>query len=67
MEKVWYPIIDYSKCTSCGACKNICNRGVFKQTSGKPVVENPQNCIYGCRDCQKSCKVGAIIYISEDW
>ncbi len=66
MSKNWYPIIDYEKCARCLSCVEFCPHGVFGVEGGKPVVENPDNCIEFCRGCQKGpCEHEAIRYSGE--
>ena len=56
MEK---PYIDYSKCTACGTCIDVCPVGVFEKEGDKVVVKNPDACIQ-CRACEVSCPEKAI-------
>lgn len=70
MSKNWYPVIDYSKCTECGICVNICPQDVYDKGKGpRPVVINAKDCIEGCHGCGNVCTYGAIEYASEntDW
>jgi len=63
MSKFWYPVIDYEKCSGCLLCVEFCPHGVLIKESGKPVVDNPDNCIEFCRGCQRGvCENDAIIY-----
>jgi NAD-dependent dihydropyrimidine dehydrogenase PreA subunit len=63
LSKGWYPVIDYEKCTECGVCFEKCPYGVYVLVENKPVVMEPENCIHGCRGCQKLCPAGAIDYV----
>lgn len=68
MSKIWYPIIDYAKCTACNKCIEACKHGVFKQDeqTGKPKLSYSQGCITGCHFCQKVCPEHAITYFGDD-
>ncbi len=67
MAKAWYPVIDYEKCIECGACIEKCKHGVYDQSKAPtPVVENPDNCLYGCHGCGNICPSGAISYVGEE-
>ncbi len=57
------PVVDYSKCTSCGACVRVCPRGLFEiRTLG----EGGQMVYVACRNMQKgalarkNCKAACI-------
>ncbi|MBQ8465338.1 MAG: RnfABCDGE type electron transport complex subunit B [Alphaproteobacteria bacterium] len=56
------PVVDYKKCTSCGACVKRCPRGLFEI---RPIQENMQVYV-ACRNQQKgavarkNCKVACI-------
>lgn len=59
----WYPIIDYKKCMWCFKCFSFCKNWVYQiDQDGKPFVANPQNCVPGCRGCEKVCPVWAITH-----
>lgn len=66
MTKTWYPVIDYEKCSECGACNEKCKHGVY-DTSKKPtpVVVYPEGCIQGCHGCGKLCPQQAIQYVGD--
>lgn len=60
-ETIWDPTIDYNKCIWCLACFNFCKQRVYKlDENGKPFVVKPENCVPGCRGCEKVCPVWAI-------
>ncbi|MCD6323969.1 MAG: ATP-binding protein, partial [Desulfurococcales archaeon] len=58
--KIMLPVIDYSKCTSCGVCVKICDTGaLIASKDGRPFVL-PRLCS-GCRSCYFACPEKAII------
>ncbi len=61
---IWYPKIDYSKCTGCGLCLLSCGNDVFRWSDqkGVPVVANPGSCVMGCTTCAKLCPEDAISF-----
>lgn len=64
MVKKWHPVIDYSRCTECGHCIDLCANDVYdKSKSPKPVVKYPENCVEGCQYCGVMCGSNAISYI----
>ena len=66
MSKNWYPVIDYKKCTECGACTNKCKNGVYDQRKAPtPVVIAPNNCVQGCHGCGNLCPTKAINYVGD--
>ncbi len=61
--KPWYPVLDYSLCTSCQKCMNFCLFGVYTLSDeGKVIVENPDNCKDLCPACARTCPRGAIVF-----
>ena len=62
----WYPVIDYSLCTSCGQCRDFCLFGVYSvysvEDGGKVVPTKPDNCKPGCPACSRVCPAGAIMF-----
>ena len=45
----WFPMIDYSRCTSCGQCADFCLFGVYEKIDNKVVVVNPKGCKNNCQ------------------
>lgn len=67
MTKLWYPVIDYVKCTECGTCIEKCSHGVYnKEKVPAPIVISPENCIDKCHGCGNLCPVGAITYVGDN-
>jgi NAD-dependent dihydropyrimidine dehydrogenase PreA subunit len=58
----WYPVIDYSRCTSCGQCADFCLFGVYEKPNGKINVINPEGCKNNCPACARICPQTAIIF-----
>jgi NAD-dependent dihydropyrimidine dehydrogenase PreA subunit len=58
----WYPLIDYSRCTSCGQCADFCLFGVYKKEEGRVIVTNPEGCKNNCPACARICPATAIIF-----
>jgi NAD-dependent dihydropyrimidine dehydrogenase PreA subunit len=66
MSKNWYPVIDYTLCTECGNCTDMCEHGVYdKEKAPMPKVIFPDGCVEGCRGCGNICPSDAISYIGE--
>lgn len=51
-------IVDHEKCNLCGLCVELCPSLVFKNESGKVVVN--ENLCIGCLGCIPLCPVKAI-------
>ena len=58
----WYPVIDYSRCTTCGQCADFCLFGVYDKTPDKVKVINPKGCKDQCPACARICPAAAIIF-----
>ena len=58
----WYPVIDYSRCTTCGQCSDFCLFGVYDKTPEKVLVVNPKGCKDQCPACARICPAAAIIF-----
>ncbi|SPF49038.1 putative 4Fe-4S ferredoxin [Candidatus Desulfosporosinus infrequens] len=65
MSTKWYPFIVESKCTGCIACVEFCEYGVLEEIDSKAHVMSKDNCIEGCKDCQKYCITKAIYFPDE--
>ena len=57
--KTFLPIIDYSKCTACGACVKACDTGALIGARGRPPIVMPRLCS-GCMACYYVCPFRAI-------
>ncbi len=67
MTKLWYPVIDYSICTECGACIAKCSHSAYdKARAPVPVVVHPEKCIDHCHGCGNICPAGAINYVGDE-
>jgi MinD superfamily P-loop ATPase len=55
----FFPIIDYKKCTACGACAKVCDTGAIVMAKGKPPMIMPRLCS-GCKACIYACPFDAI-------
>jgi formate hydrogenlyase subunit 6/NADH:ubiquinone oxidoreductase subunit I len=53
------PIIDSSKCISCGLCVEKCPGHAVEMTSTGPAFSRPVACTY-CGLCEDLCPAGAI-------
>ncbi len=58
----WYPVIDRSRCTSCGHCMQFCIFGVYEIEERRVVAVQPDNCKPGCPACARVCPEGAIVF-----
>jgi len=58
----WFPMIDYSRCTSCGQCAEFCLFGVYEKSDGKVLVVNPKGCKNNCPACARICPQTAIVF-----
>lgn len=58
----WFPIIDHSRCNTCGQCADFCLFGVYEKIDGKVVVANPKECKNNCPACARICPQTAIIF-----
>ncbi len=58
----WYPVIDYTRCSSCGQCADFCLFGVYEKKNGKVIVVNPAGCKENCPACGRICPETAIVF-----
>lgn len=57
--EIFYPLIDYKKCTACGACAKVCDTGAIVMAKGRPPLVLPRLCS-GCKACMFVCPYDAI-------
>ncbi len=57
--KIFFPRIDYSKCTICGACAKVCDTGAIIMSKNRPPIVMPRLCS-GCKACMYACVYDAI-------
>jgi NAD-dependent dihydropyrimidine dehydrogenase PreA subunit len=63
VDRRWYPVIDYSRCTNCLECIDFCLFGVYGMDRQETIlVEQPDNCRLGCPACSRVCPENAIIF-----
>jgi Pyruvate/2-oxoacid:ferredoxin oxidoreductase delta subunit len=63
LDRRWYPVIDYSRCTNCMECIDFCLFGVYGVDQNERIlVENQDNCKRGCPACSRVCPEHAIIF-----
>lgn len=55
------PVIDYERCTSCGACVKVCSSLTIIDIEGRPTIE-PDNGLgcFACGQCVAACAFDAI-------
>ena len=58
----WYPMIDYSRCNTCGQCADFCLFGVYEKIDNKIEVVNPKGCKNNCPACGRICPATAIVF-----
>ncbi len=58
----WFPMIDYSRCNTCGQCADFCLFGVYEKYDNKVVVVNPKGCKNNCPACGRICPQTAIVF-----
>jgi NAD-dependent dihydropyrimidine dehydrogenase PreA subunit len=58
----WFPLIDYSRCNTCGQCADFCLFGVYEKHENKVVVVNPKGCKNNCPACGRICPQTAIVF-----
>lgn len=57
----WFPVIDYDRCTGCGACLSFCLFGVYGR-EGAIQVLRPDACKPHCPACARVCPERAILF-----
>jgi len=63
-EKVSVPILDVSRCISCGICAKICPVDAIEMVDGRPVID-PEKCT-GCGLCIEKCPFNALSFPEKD-
>jgi len=58
----WFPVIDYSRCNTCGQCADFCLFGVYEKHENKVVVVHPKGCKNNCPACGRICPQTAIVF-----
>lgn len=58
----WYPVIDYTRCNTCGQCADFCLFGVYEKRDNKVVVVHPKGCKNNCPACGRICPQTAIVF-----
>ncbi len=58
----WFPLIDYSRCSSCGQCTDFCLFGVYEKEGDKVMVIHPEGCKNNCPACARICPQSAIVF-----
>lgn len=62
--RVFRPVYDHEKCTSCGMCQLVCPEGCVFETAKK---HDPDlDFCKGCGLCAKECPAAAITMIKEE-
>lgn len=58
--EIFFPFIDYSKCTKCGVCAKVCDTGAIVMSKNTPPFILPRLCS-GCKACLAACPEKAIL------
>jgi ferredoxin len=58
----WYPVIDHTRCTGCGTCRDYCLFSVYSEAAEGVRVAAPLNCKTGCPACSRLCPEGALLF-----
>ena len=62
-KPVWFPVVDFARCTHCMQCRSFCLFGVYgKDAGGRLEVQHPENCKPDCPACARVCPELAIIF-----
>ena len=57
--RIFFPVIDYGRCTACTACAKVCDTGAIVMARGRPPMVMPRLCS-GCKACLYACPYNAI-------
>ncbi len=63
MDMNW-PVIEWSACTDCSLCVDICSLLVFQLQGDDVVISGSEDCD-DCGECEEICPVAAIKITSE--
>lgn len=58
----WYPVVDKSRCVSCGKCARLCVFDVYRFSKENLEVVRPLLCKNNGSACARICPVSAIIF-----
>jgi CDP-4-dehydro-6-deoxyglucose reductase len=60
----WHPTVDEEKCIGCRKCCEFCSHKVYSwdESTDRPVVAQPFQCVVGCSNCTYQCEQGAISF-----
>jgi len=60
----WHPTVDEEKCIGCRKCYEFCSHKVYSwdESTDRPVVAQPFQCVVGCSNCTYQCEQGAISF-----
>ena len=63
-KAIWFPTVDEAKCIGCRECFEFCSSGVYgwDEENQRPVAEQPDQCVPGCKACAKICDQEAISF-----
>ena len=60
----WHPTVDEETCIGCRKCYEFCSHKVYSwdESTDRPVVAQPFQCVVGCSNCTYQCEQGAISF-----
>ncbi len=64
----WYPTLDATRCIGCKVCFEFCPKRVYTldESTGKPIVSHPYECVVLCSGCVPKCPSAAISFPRRD-